>query len=276
MDSAPVISHRSQNVKPKPEPVSVIRRNNSTLSNAATAATDLSQERTKPSHFVNDDVIPDAPARAAEITVATTPDVAPRSVIGKDVANSSTIVNDSATPVPVLYAAVSSSSSSTEVDTVTVTARDDAAIVAQTAVQTASVGTQYFIQLYSSETQTDDIEERVEIVATDTQATEKPITLESTTQTETMVEPEELNPTPDSQSKESVSIPTIEHSEDALSALKAENMRLLQDLEAIKLMLESSQAQASQMKILKEAAEARFEQLARVAHRKLVRAMVEK
>jgi hypothetical protein len=57
--------------------------------------------------------------------------------------------------------------------------------------------------------------------------------------------------------------------------LQEENMRLVQELETLKLMVTQAKSQAQQMKILKEAAEARFEQLARVAHRKLVRAMAE-
>ena len=57
--------------------------------------------------------------------------------------------------------------------------------------------------------------------------------------------------------------------------LQEENMRLLQELNAMKLIVTMSRAQTQQMSILKEAAESRFEQLARVAHRKLLRAMVE-
>jgi len=63
---------------------------------------------------------------------------------------------------------------------------------------------------------------------------------------------------------------------DKVMDLEEQNMRLLQELEAAKLMITASRSQTQQMKILKEAAEARFEQLARVAHRKLVRAMLDK
>ncbi|KAJ2999898.1 hypothetical protein HDV02_001417 [Globomyces sp. JEL0801] len=72
----------------------------------------------------------------------------------------------------------------------------------------------------------------------------------------------------------SISIQT-ETTED-VSDLEAENIRLRQELSTMKLMVQTARAQTHQMKILKEAAEARFEQLARVAHRKLVRAMVDK
>ncbi|KAI8910169.1 hypothetical protein EDD86DRAFT_265643 [Gorgonomyces haynaldii] len=58
--------------------------------------------------------------------------------------------------------------------------------------------------------------------------------------------------------------------------LMSENTRLHQEVTALKLQLANEQAKAEQMKILKEAAEARFEQLARVAHRKLVQATARK
>ncbi|KAJ3345418.1 hypothetical protein HDU91_007358, partial [Kappamyces sp. JEL0680] len=63
--------------------------------------------------------------------------------------------------------------------------------------------------------------------------------------------------------------------QDRVALLEAENVRLLQELQAMKLMVVTSRSQTQQMQILKEAAEARFEQLARVCHRKLVRAMVD-
>jgi hypothetical protein len=55
-----------------------------------------------------------------------------------------------------------------------------------------------------------------------------------------------------------------------------ENEALKQELEKMRLMVIEAKSQTQQMKILKEAAESRFEQLARVAHKKLVRAMVHK
>ncbi|KAJ3315286.1 hypothetical protein HDV04_003679 [Boothiomyces sp. JEL0838] len=67
----------------------------------------------------------------------------------------------------------------------------------------------------------------------------------------------------------------LEEAEKA-SVLEEENVRLRQELQAMKLMVQTARSQTQQMKILKEAAEARFEQLARVAHRKLVRAMVDR
>lgn len=52
-------------------------------------------------------------------------------------------------------------------------------------------------------------------------------------------------------------------------ALIAENTRLHQEVTALKLALTTERSKAEQMKILKDAAEARFEQLARMAHKKL-------
>jgi hypothetical protein len=60
-----------------------------------------------------------------------------------------------------------------------------------------------------------------------------------------------------------------------IELLESENVRLLQELSALSLMVQTARSQTQQMKILKEAAESRFEQLARVAHRKLIRAMAE-
>lgn len=70
----------------------------------------------------------------------------------------------------------------------------------------------------------------------------------------------------------------LEHDEETetrVEFLKFENVRLLQELSALTLMVQTARSQTQQMQILKEAAESRFEQLARVAHRKLVRAMVD-
>ncbi|KAL2918544.1 hypothetical protein HK105_201945 [Polyrhizophydium stewartii] len=55
-----------------------------------------------------------------------------------------------------------------------------------------------------------------------------------------------------------------------------ENTRLQQEVAALRMALSTERSKSEHMKILKEAAEARFEQLARVAHRKLVAAMEDK
>jgi hypothetical protein len=61
--------------------------------------------------------------------------------------------------------------------------------------------------------------------------------------------------------------------EDRLVILESENIRLLQELKAMQLMIVTARSQTQQMQILKEAAEARFEQLARVCHRLLTRVL---
>jgi hypothetical protein len=58
--------------------------------------------------------------------------------------------------------------------------------------------------------------------------------------------------------------------------LLGENTRLHQEVTTLKLAIATEKSKCEQMKILKDAAEARFEQLARVAHKKLAQAMDEK
>jgi hypothetical protein len=58
--------------------------------------------------------------------------------------------------------------------------------------------------------------------------------------------------------------------------LISENSRLNQEITALRLQVAQEQAKCEQFRILKEAAEARFEQLARLAHRKLVQAQADR
>lgn len=64
-----------------------------------------------------------------------------------------------------------------------------------------------------------------------------------------------------------------ERQQEEINYLHEENIRLLQELNLMKLTVSTERSRTQQMLILKEAAEARFEKLARVAHRKLLRAM---